>query len=234
MCPYDGPMRPTIALTGGIASGKTAVSRRLAELGASIIDSDVLAREVVEPGTPALAAIAETFGPGVLRPDGSLDRPALGALVFSDVAARAALNAIVHPAVRRRARELMAASPPDAVVVNVIPLLVETGQAHDFDIVVVVDVPVEVQVARLVARNGLTRAEAEARLAAQASREQRLAVADEVIDNSGTPADLRARVDDLWRRLRRDEAPRRGPWAGSPAHGVAPEPPPEGSVGGAV
>lgn len=198
-------MRRTIALTGGIASGKSAVSHRLAELGASIIDSDLLAREVVEPGTPALAAIVRRFGEGVLNPDGSLDRAALGALVFSDAAARADLNAIVHPAVRRRAGELWLASPPHAVVVHVIPLLVETGQADDFDIVVVVDVPAEVQLARLRERNGLTRAEAEARLAAQASREERLAVADVVIDNAGTLDDLRAQVDDLWFRLRQGE-----------------------------
>lgn len=195
-------MRPTIALTGGIASGKTAVSDLLAERGAVIIDSDVLAREVVEPGTPALAAIAERFGPGVLRADGSLDRPGLGAVVFADAAARADLNAIVHPAVRRRARELADAAPPDAVVVQVIPLLVETGQAGAFDIVVVADAPPELQVARLMKRNGLTRADAEARLAAQATRAERLAAADVVLDNTGSHEHLRDQVDALWERLR--------------------------------
>lgn len=195
-------MRPTIALTGGIASGKTAVSDLLAERGAVIIDSDVLAREVVEPGTPALAAIAERFGPGVLRADGSLDRPGLGAVVFADAAARADLNAIVHPAVRLRARELADAAPPDAVVVQVIPLLVETGQAGAFDIVVVADAPPELQVARLMKRNGLTRADAEARLAAQATRAERLAAADVVLDNTGSHEHLRDQVDALWERLR--------------------------------
>ena len=191
-----------IALTGGIASGKSAVSDLLAERGASIIDSDVLAREVVEPGTPALAAIVERFGAGVLRDDGSLDRAALGAVVFADAAARDALNAIVHPAVRRRAAELVREAPPGAVVVHVIPLLVETNQQGKFDTVIVVDVPERVQVERLMARNGFSEADADARLAAQASREERLAVATHVIDNAGTPGDLRALVDALWERLR--------------------------------
>lgn len=191
-----------IALTGGIASGKTAVSDRLAELGATIIDSDVLAREVVEPGTPALAAIVDTFGPSVLNQDGSLDRAALAAIVFSDAAARATLNGIVHPAVRARAQQLEAAAPAGAVVVQVIPLLVEAKLVDRFDTVIVVDVPPQLQIARLKTRNGLDREEAEDRLAAQASRRQRLAVADEVIDNSGSLDELRAQVDALWDRLR--------------------------------
>lgn len=191
-----------IALTGGIASGKSAVSDLLAERGASIIDSDVLAREVVEPGTPALAAIVERFGAGVLSDDGSLDRAALGAVVFADAVARDDLNAIVHPAVRRRAAELVREAPSGAVVVHVIPLLVETHQQGKFDTVIVVDVPERVQVERLMARNGFSRADADARLAAQASREERLAVATDVIDNSGTLAELRAQVDALWERLR--------------------------------
>lgn len=149
----------SIALTGGIGSGKSTVADLLAANGAVIIDSDVLAREVVEPGTDGLAAVVERFGDGVLTEDGSLDRPALGRLVFADDGARADLNAIVHPRVRARARELRAAalaSDPDAVVIDVIPLLVETGLADRFDVVIVVDVPVAAQVERVMARNGLT------------------------------------------------------------------------------
>ncbi|HQA30550.1 MAG TPA: dephospho-CoA kinase, partial [Propioniciclava tarda] len=166
-----------IGLTGGIASGKSAVAELLRAKGAVIVDADVLAREVVEPGTPALAAIVDRFGRGVLLPDGRLDRARLGQLVFSDADARADLNAIVHPAVRRRAAELEADAPAGSVVVHAIPLLVETGQAASFDMVVVVDADPTIQVDRLRARNGLSRADAEARLAAQASREERLRAA---------------------------------------------------------
>lgn len=190
-----------VGLTGGIASGKTAVSDLLAAKGAVIIDSDVLAREVVEPGTPALAAIRRRFGDVVLRPDGALDRAKLGDVVFNDPTALADLNAIVHPAVRTRAAELTLAAPPDAVVVQVIPLLVETGQHQNFDLVAVVDVDEAVQLSRLMRRNGLTRAQARTRLAAQASRADRLAIADVVIDNSGTLEDLQTQVDALWERL---------------------------------
>lgn len=191
-----------VGLTGGIASGKSAVAERLAELGAVIVDADVLAREVVAPGTPGLAAVLERFGSGVLGPDGALDRAALGAIVFADPQARRELEAIVHPAVRARAAELTAAAPAGAIVVQVIPLLVETGQQRAFDRVVVVDIDPELQVERLVRRNGLTRAEGLARIAAQATREQRLAAADEVVDNNGTPEQLTAAVDALWARLR--------------------------------
>lgn len=194
-------MKTVVGLTGGIASGKTAVADLLAERGAVIVDADVLAREVVEPGTPALAAIEERFGCDVLRADGTLDRPALGRIVFSDAAARADLNAIVHPAVRRRAAELTAAAPKGSVVVQVIPLLVETGQQASFDLLVVVDVAPAVQLERLVRRDGLSMSDARARVAAQASREARLAAADVVIDNSGGPADLIPQVDALWERL---------------------------------
>lgn len=190
-----------MGLTGGIASGKSAVADRLADLGAVIIDADLLAREVVEPGTSGLAAIVERFGPDVLRPDGSLDRPALGALVFADDQARRDLEAIVHPAVRARAVHLTAAAPPDAIVVQVIPLLVETGQQSAFDVVVVVDAEPEVQIERLAARNGLTREQALARINAQATRAQRLAAADEVVTNAGTRDELLAAVDALWARL---------------------------------
>ncbi len=188
----------SVALTGGIASGKSTVADLLAARGALLIDSDVLAREVVEPGTPGLAAIVERFGPGVLTADGSLDRQELGALIFADPKARTDLNAITHPLVRARRAELVAAAPPGSVVVSVIPLLVETGLASAFDGVIVVDVPESVQIERLRARNGLSVAEARARLAAQASRQDRLDVADWVVDNSGTLADLDGQVDRIW------------------------------------
>ncbi len=195
-----------LGLTGGIASGKSTVADLLAGHGAVLVDADVLAREVVEPGTPGLAAVVERFGTGVLTPAGRLDRPALGRLVFGadDDATRARrdLEAIVHPAVRARAAELEAAAGPDQVVVHVIPLLVETGQAGSFDLVVVVDVDPDVQRARLRARDGLDTAAADARVAAQVAREERLAAADVVIDNSGTPADLVRHVDRLWARIR--------------------------------
>ena len=197
-------MTRRIALTGGIASGKSSVAELLAERGAVIIDSDVSAREVVAPGTPGLAAIVERFGEGVLRADGALDRPALGAIVFADPAARADLEAITHPRIRARADALRAAAPEGAVVIDVIPLLVEAGLVGRFDEVIVGDVPEEVQGERLRRRDGFTRDEAMARLAAQASRDDRLAVADHVVDNTGTPAELEASVDALWRRLAAD------------------------------
>jgi dephospho-CoA kinase len=194
-----------VGLTGGIASGKSTAAVLLAERGALVVDADVLAREVVEPGTPGLAALVRRFGPSVLGPDGRLDRAALGRLVFAgDEASRAArrdLEAVVHPAVRARAAELEAEAGPDRVVVHVIPLLVETGQASSFDLVVVVDVPEEVQRVRLLARGGLSEAEADGRIAAQASRAERLAVADVVLDNGGDTDDLARHVDELWARI---------------------------------
>lgn len=193
--------RVLIGLTGGIASGKSTVADLLAARGAAVIDADRLARDVVEPGTSGLAAVVERFGPGVLAPDGSLDRPALGRLVFADPAARRDLEAIIHPAVRARAAALTAAAGEGAVVVQVIPLLVETGQQDAFDQVVVVDVPPQVQVARVQARDGLGEAEARARMAAQVSREARLAAADVVITNDGSLADLEVQVDRLWSRF---------------------------------
>ena len=192
-----------IALTGGIASGKSAVADLLAAKGAVLVDSDVLAREVVAPGTPGLAAVVHRFGEGILRPDGALDRPALGAIVFADPDARADLEAITHPRIRARAGELRAEAPAGAVVIDVIPLLVEGDLSGRFDEVIVVDVPEEVQIERLRRRDGFTRDEAMARLAAQASREDRLAVADHVIDNSGDTDALAAQVDRLWDALRR-------------------------------
>ena len=185
----------SVALTGGIASGKTTVANLLAEHGALLIDSDQLAREVVEPGTPGLAQVVTRFGEQVLTQAGSLDRQALGDIVFADAAARADLNAIVHPLVRRRRAELIAQAAADQIVVSVIPLLVETGLVDQFDAVVVVDVPSQTQVARLVRRNDISQEQAQARLDAQAA-------ADWVVTNSGSRAELEAQVERLWSQMR--------------------------------
>lgn len=190
-----------VALTGGIASGKTFVAEELEQRGAIIIDSDVIAREVVQPGTPGLAAVVERFGPGILTVDGMLDRPELGKIVFADEAARKDLNAIVHPLVRKRAAELERGAPDDAVVVHVIPLLVETGQQDKFDEVVVVDVPVETQLRRLMHRNDLSPDEAAQRVQAQATRIQRCEAATHVIDNDGDQASTVRQVAQLWEKL---------------------------------
>lgn len=193
-----------VGLTGGIGSGKSVVSARLAALGAVVLDADQAARAVVEPGTGGLERIAETFGPGVLREDGSLDRAKLAEIVFADEAARGKLNAIVHPLVHEHMRAAEEAAlevrGDETVVVHAVPLLAEGGRGSEFDLVVVVDLPPELQVARLVAR-GLPEAQARARMAAQATREQRLAIADIVIDNSGTLADLNRRVSEVWATL---------------------------------
>ena len=194
-----------IALTGGIASGKSTVAERLAERGAAIIDSDVLAREVVEPGTPALAAIVERFGPHILAGPG-LDRARLGALVFADPEARRALERIVHPAVRARAAELEHQATA-RFVVHVIPLLVETGQQDSFDICVVIDIDPQVQLRRLMARSGLAEPDAQSRIAAQVDRETRRAAADVVLDNSGEPADLERQIETLWATLLAADTP---------------------------
>lgn len=190
-----------VGLTGGIGSGKSEVARMLAARGAVVVDSDALAREAVAPGTPGLAAVVEQFGPAVLAPDGSLDRAALAAVVFADAGRKAALEAIVHPYVERRSRELAAAAPAGAVVVHDVPLLVEKQLQDRYDVVVVVDVDEQEQVRRLVAVRGMSEADARARIAAQASREERLAVADLVLPNGGGLDALRARVDDLWAEL---------------------------------
>ncbi|CAL8971917.1 Dephospho-CoA kinase [Propionicimonas sp. T2.31MG-18] len=189
----------TIGLTGGIGSGKSTVAELLRARGALVIDADRLAREVVEPGTPGLAAVVARFGEGVLGADGSLDRAALGRTVFADGDARRDLEAIVHPAVRSRAAELSALAGPDDVVVHMIPLLVETGQQDAFDLVVVVDVDPDTQLARIRDRDGLDESQARARVQAQASRAERLAAADVVVDNTGSLADLAVQVADLWR-----------------------------------
>jgi dephospho-CoA kinase len=186
-----------IGLTGGIGSGKSTVSALLAERGAVIVDADRIAREVVEPGTPGLAAVVSAFGEGVVGPDGGQDRAALAAVVFADAEARARLDGIVHPLVRARAAEVVAAAPPDAVLVHDIPLLVETGQAGRYELVLVVQADLGTRVARLVAR-GMTEDDARARIAAQATDEQRAAVADVVLDNSGTREELAAQVSRFW------------------------------------
>jgi len=186
-----------IGLTGGIGSGKSTVSGLLAARGAVIVDADRIAREVVEPGTPGLAAVVEAFGDRVLTPAGALDRPALAGIVFADAEARRRLDGIVHPLVRQRAAELARAAPEDAVVVHDVPLLVETGQASSYDVVLVVEADLETRLGRLVAR-GLPEADARARIAAQAGDEERRTVADVVLDNSGTPEQLAAQVDRFW------------------------------------
>jgi dephospho-CoA kinase len=196
-----------VGLTGGIGSGKSEVSRRLAARGAVIIDADVAARQVVAPGTPGLARIAETFGQGVLRPDGALDRERLGAVVFADPAQLAKLNAITHPLIvewmQAAERAEVEAAEGDPIVVFDVALIAESGRWANYDLVVVVDVPPEVQVDRLVSQRGMTPDQARSRLAVQASREQRLALADLVIDNSGSLEDLDRRVAEVWADLRR-------------------------------
>ena len=195
-----------VGLTGGIGSGKSEVSRRLAARGAAIVDADQAAREVVEPGTPGLGQIAAVFGPEVIRPDGRLDRDRLGELVFAEPALRAKLNAIVHPLVHERMRQLdagaMAVAGPAGIVVHDVPLLAENGLASGFDAVVVVDTPEDQQIQRLMTERGMSAGHVRDRMAAQASRDQRLAIADIVIDNSGTLEDLDRRVDEVWAVLR--------------------------------
>jgi dephospho-CoA kinase len=192
-----------VGLTGGIASGKSEVARRLAALGAVVIDADVVAREVVAPGTPGLAQVVAVFGRSVLGPDGALDRPRLGEIVFCDAGLRAKLNAIVHPLVSERMLQLEQAAPPGSVVVHDVPLLTENGLARLYDLVVVVDAPPGVQLDRLVRLRGMPPDQAQARLDAQASRADRLAIADFVIDNSGPLDGLDRQVGALWAELAR-------------------------------
>ena len=183
-----------------MGSGKSTVAGLLAGHGAVIIDADKIAREVVEPGQPAYQAVVDHFGPGVVLPDGHLDRPALAAVVFHDESAREALNAIVHPAVAARSTELVASLPADGVVVYDVPLLAESPGRHSFDAVVVVEADIELRLARLEGR-GMPREDAVARIAVQATDEQRRAIADEVIPNDGTFSDLRDQVEAVWERL---------------------------------
>ncbi|MGI5257208.1 dephospho-CoA kinase [Streptomyces angustmyceticus] len=191
-----------VGLTGGIGAGKSEVSRLLASYGAVIVDADKIAREVVEPGTPGLAAVVEEFGTDVLASDGTLDRPKLGRIVFADPEKLKALNAIVHPLVGARSAELEASAGPDAVVVHDVPLLTENGLAPLYDLVVVVDAAPQTQLDRLVRLRGMAQDEAGSRMEAQATREQRLAVADLVIDNDGPLEALEPQVRAVWERLR--------------------------------
>ncbi|WP_404285500.1 dephospho-CoA kinase [Glutamicibacter arilaitensis] len=187
-----------VGLTGGVASGKSVVAAQLAKLGAVLIDADKLAREVVAPGTPGLEAIREAFGEDVFAADGSLDRAALGALVFGDEAQRLKLNAIVHPLVRAEANRLRAGAAEAAVVVEDIPLLVESGQADRFDVVIVVQAPRAERIRRMVEDRGWSEAEALSRMAAQASDADRAAIADHLLKNDGTLEELQAQVAELF------------------------------------
>ena len=187
-----------VGLTGGIGAGKSAVAARLAALGAVVIDADRLAREVVEPGTPGLAAVVDAFGDGVLTADGALDRAAMAQRIFGDDAARATLEGIVHPLVRARTTEIVAAAPEDSIVVNDVPLLVEKQMSHLYDTVVVVFAALPTRLDRLVRLRGMSAQEARARIAAQATDEQRREVADVAIVNDGTPEDLDAAVAAAW------------------------------------
>lgn len=192
-----------IGLTGNIAAGKSAVAQRLRALGAPIVDADLLAREAVAVGSPALRAIAERFGPTVIAPDGTLDRPALRQLVFNDTEARLSLNAIVHPEVERLRRvaltELEAAGTP--LVICDIPLLFEAGLETTVDAIVLVDAPIEIRRERLMRDRGLDHTEADAMIAAQLPSQAKRARAEFVIDNAGTRAELDAKVDALWAML---------------------------------
>lgn len=198
-----------IGLTGGIAAGKSVVAHRLGELGAVVIDHDALARDAVAPGSVGLEEVVGAFGPDVVAPDGSLDRPALGRVVFADDDARARLEAILHPEIRRLSAEREAAvgaADPRAVIVHDIPLLVESGQADRFHLLVVVHAPAELRLRRLIAERGLSEPEARARIEAQATDDERLAAADVVLDGTGDPDALRAQVDALWERVLREVA----------------------------
>ncbi len=196
-----------IGLTGGIASGKSTVGKRFAELGAFVVDADQLAREVVEPGTPALAEIERAFGPEVIGPDGSLNRPALGAIIFSDSTKREQLNAITHPAIWKRGNELFAeavAADPEVIIVYDVPLLAEAAadRPMKFDTIVVVQAEAATRINRLVELRGMSREEAEGRLRAQASDDERLKLADVVIDSNGSLEHTLRQVDSLWAQLR--------------------------------
>lgn len=199
----DPTLRPRlhVGLTGGIAAGKSAVAAELERCGALLVDSDALARLVLEPGTEGLAAVQEAFGDRVIAADGSLDRAALAAIVFADAGQRERLNRIVHPRVRRMAREIVAQAGPDVVVVQDVPLLVETGQADAFDLVLVVQAPREERIRRMVEDRGMSVEDAEARIAAQATDEQRAAVADVVIVNDGDLERLRELTRAVWRGM---------------------------------
>jgi dephospho-CoA kinase len=191
----------TVGLTGGIGSGKSAVLDELVALGAVGIDADMVARDVVQPGTPGFDAVVAAFGAGVVASDGGLDRRRLATIVFADAGERARLEAITHPLVRAETRARIAAAAPDAIVVNAVPLLVETGLVGEYDVVVVVRAPLAARLDRVLAARGMSDGDARARIAVQASDEERAAVAWWVIDNSSTLADLKAEVARLWAAL---------------------------------
>jgi dephospho-CoA kinase len=194
-----------VGLTGGIGAGKSEVTKRFAALGARIIDADAIAREVVEPGTSGLAAVIEEFGDGVRASDGSLDREAVAAIVFGDDEARARLNAIVHPLIGDRVFAKLAeyeAEDPDGILINDVPLIAESGVAERYQVIVVVDAPVETQLDRLVRLRGMTREAAQARIDVQASREQRLALATHVIVNDGDIESLQTQIEQVWAALK--------------------------------
>ena len=193
--------RVHVGLTGGIAAGKSAVARVLQERGALLVDSDALARLVLEKGTDGLAAVQDEFGDRVVTADGELDRVEMARIVFGDEGARQRLNRIVHPRIRAAARRIVAEAGPDAVVVQDVPLLVETGQADAFDLVIVVEAPLEERLRRMVEDRGMSRADAEARIAAQATDEQRRAVADVVIVNDADLGRLASVANQVWDRF---------------------------------
>jgi len=201
-----------VGLTGGIGAGKSEVARRLAAQGAVLIDADAIARQVVAPGTDGLAAVVAAFGAGVLRPEGDLDRERLGGIVFADPGELARLNAIIHPLVGARMTELEKGAGEDAILVHDVPLLAENNLAAGYDLVVVVDAPEHGQLDRLTRHRRMSQDQAQARMAAQVSRDKRLAIADLVVDNSSSLAELDRQVGDLWAELRRrarlDDRPR--------------------------
>ncbi|WP_051232966.1 dephospho-CoA kinase [Acidipropionibacterium thoenii] len=197
----DRDSRHRVALTGGIASGKSTVSRLLAGHGALVIDYDLLSHQVVAPGTRGLDAVIAAFGPGVRAPDGTLDRAALAGLVFSDPVGRRRLESILHPLVEAEATRIEASAPADRIVIHDLPLLIETGRAADFDVILVTDISPQEQIRRAMSRDRMSESQARARLAAQADRAQRRAVADILIDTSGPLDALPGIVDGVWQRL---------------------------------
>ncbi|MFJ3707688.1 dephospho-CoA kinase [Streptomyces sp. NBC_01387] len=199
-----------VGLTGGIGAGKSEVSRLLVSYGAVLIDADRIAREVVEPGTPGLAAVVEAFGESVLTAEGSLDRPKLGSIVFADADRLATLNAIVHPLVGARSAELEGLAGADSIVIHDVPLLTENGLAPLYDLVIVVDASPGTQLDRLVRLRGMRESEARARMAAQAGREERREIADLLIDNDGPLEALEPQVRTVWAQLSERAAGRAG------------------------